>query len=195
MTRRDTAGFGLYPYGDSAGALCDNAPHQAWNLTCCRGWHVAGLSGNSADRARGAACAGPLMRGKSRLHIPTTPARPGDVPDFSYLLTARAGATPRPPLDAPLASLTELASGLVRVLDDEHRAVGPWHEPLPTQTLHLALRHMLLTRCFDARMVRAHRQGAISFYIGSRGEEAISVAQGMALRLSLIHISEPTRPY
>jgi 2-oxoisovalerate dehydrogenase E1 component alpha subunit len=122
------------------------------------------------------------MRGKSRLHIPTTPARPGDAPDFSYLVTACAGATPRPPLDAPLASLTELASGLVRVLDDEHRAVGPWHEPLPTQTLQLALRHMLLTRCFDARMVRAHRQGAISFYIGSRGEEAISVAQGMALR-------------
>jgi 2-oxoisovalerate dehydrogenase E1 component alpha subunit len=122
------------------------------------------------------------MRGKSRLHIPKAPARPGDAPDFSYLAMARAGATARPPVDAPLASLSELATGLVRVLDEDHRAVGPWHEPLAPQTLHQGLRHMLLTRCFDARMMRAHRQGAISFYTGRRGEEAISVAQAMALR-------------
>jgi 2-oxoisovalerate dehydrogenase E1 component alpha subunit len=41
---------------------------------------------------------------------------------------------------------------------------------------------MLLTRIFDERMQRAQRAGKISFYMRSYGEEAVSVAQGMALR-------------
>ena len=41
---------------------------------------------------------------------------------------------------------------------------------------------MLLTRVFDDRMHRAQRQGKITFYIKSTGEEAVSVAQCMALR-------------
>jgi 2-oxoisovalerate dehydrogenase E1 component alpha subunit len=40
---------------------------------------------------------------------------------------------------------------------------------------------MLLTRQYDDRMQRAQRQGKISFYMQSLGEEAISIAQGMAL--------------
>ena len=41
---------------------------------------------------------------------------------------------------------------------------------------------MLLTRLFDDRMQRTQRAGKISFYIRSLGEEAVSVAAGMALR-------------
>ena len=41
---------------------------------------------------------------------------------------------------------------------------------------------MLLTRIFDDRMQRTQRAGKISFYIRSLGEEAVSVAQCMALR-------------
>jgi 2-oxoisovalerate dehydrogenase E1 component alpha subunit len=41
---------------------------------------------------------------------------------------------------------------------------------------------MLLTRLFDQRMQNIQRQGRISFYIRSLGEEAVSVAQTMALR-------------
>ena len=41
---------------------------------------------------------------------------------------------------------------------------------------------MLLTRVFDDRMQRTQRQGKISFYMRSLGEEAVSVAQCMALR-------------
>ena len=41
---------------------------------------------------------------------------------------------------------------------------------------------MLLTRLFDDRMVRYQRQGKLSFYMKSTGEEAVSVAAGMALQ-------------
>lgn len=40
---------------------------------------------------------------------------------------------------------------------------------------------MLLTRAFDDRLFRAHRQGKTSFYMKSTGEEAIGVAQSMVL--------------
>ena len=39
-----------------------------------------------------------------------------------------------------------------------------------------------MTRIFDERMQRTQRQGRISFYMRSHGEEAVSVAQAMALR-------------
>ena len=44
------------------------------------------------------------------------------------------------------------------------------------------MRAMLLTRIFDDRLFRLHRQGKTSFYMKSRGEEAIGVAQSLMLR-------------
>jgi 2-oxoisovalerate dehydrogenase E1 component alpha subunit len=41
---------------------------------------------------------------------------------------------------------------------------------------------MTLTRIFDDRMTRAQRQGKTTFYMKCTGEEAIAIAQGMALR-------------
>jgi 2-oxoisovalerate dehydrogenase E1 component alpha subunit len=55
---------------------------------------------------------------------------------------------------------------------------------LDAADLQVGLRHMLLTRLFDERMQRTQRAGKISFYIRSLGEEAVSVAQCMALRPS-----------
>jgi 2-oxoisovalerate dehydrogenase E1 component alpha subunit len=75
-----------------------------------------------------------------------------------------------------------LSVELVRVLDDDHRAVGPWNPHLEAPELQVGLRHMVLTRIFDERMQRAQRAGKISFYMRSLGEEAVSVAMGMALR-------------
>jgi 2-oxoisovalerate dehydrogenase E1 component alpha subunit len=121
-------------------------------------------------------------RSKSRLHVPMTPARPGAKPDFSYLRLSAAGAMPRPPIDAKAADIDELSRGLVRVLDDAHQPVGPWRLAIDVAVLKLGLRNMLLTRLFDQRMQRTHRQGRISFYIQSIGEEAVSVAQAMALQ-------------
>lgn len=119
---------------------------------------------------------------RSRLHVPHPPARPGDTPDFSYVALSPAGAVARPDPNAPLAELGHLSTELVRVLDDGHRAVGPWDPHLDAADLQIGLRHMMLTRALDERMQRVQRQGRISFYMKSTGEEAVSVAQAMALR-------------
>ncbi len=121
------------------------------------------------------------MTPKSHLHIPHPSARPGEAPDFSYLSLSEAGAVKRPESNAPAREIENLASELVRVLDDDGVAHGEWAPDLTPDQLREALRLMLLTRQYDERMVRAQRQGKISFYMQSLGEEAISIAQGMAL--------------
>jgi len=117
-----------------------------------------------------------------RLHVPHPPARPGETPDFSYLQISPAGAIACPEASAALTDIEFLATGMVRVLDDNQAAVGPWNPHLEPAELQFGLRHMLLTRVFDQRMQNIQRQGRISFYIRSLGEEAVSVAQTMALR-------------
>lgn len=121
------------------------------------------------------------MTGKPHLHIPHPSARPGDKPDFEYLDLSEAGAIERPPSDASAASIEYLAHELVRVLDEGHVAQGPWDPALDSETLVQALRYIVLTRTYDDRMQRMQRQGKISFYMLSLGEEAISIGQGMAL--------------
>lgn len=77
--------------------------------------------------------------------------------------------------------MRDLPFTLIRVLDERHSAVGPWNPKLPHDRLIAGLRAMLLTRAFDARLFRAHRQGKTSFYMKSSGEEAIGAAQSLAL--------------
>ena len=121
------------------------------------------------------------MTPRSRLHIPLPPARPGDQPDFSYVQLSPAGAVARPDARAPVREIEGLAAQLVRVLDDSGKAVGPWNPHLEPDVLQVGLRHMVLTRLFDDRMQRMQRQGRMSFYMKSTGEEAVAVAAGMAL--------------
>ena len=120
----------------------------------------------------------------SRLHVPRVPARPGEAPDFSYVSLSPAGAVARPDVNAAPADIENLSVELIRVLDDEHVAVGPWNPHLDVDVLQVALRHMVLTRVFDDRMLRTQRQGKISFYMKSTGEEAVAIAAAMALRPS-----------
>jgi len=115
------------------------------------------------------------------LHIPEPNARPGDTGDFSAVALPAPGETRRPDALAAEAEMRDLPFGLVRVLDDEGRAVGPWAPTLGADMLRKALRAMLLTRAFDDRLFRAHRQGKTSFYMKSTGEEAIGVAQSLML--------------
>jgi 2-oxoisovalerate dehydrogenase E1 component alpha subunit len=91
------------------------------------------------------------------------------------------GETPRPAVDTPAAEMRDIAFGLIRVLDDHGAAVGPWTPRLSVDMLKTGLRVMLLTRAFDDRMYRAQRQGKTSFYMKCTGEEAVAVAQAMAL--------------
>ncbi len=117
-----------------------------------------------------------------RLHIPHPPARPGDKPDFSYVEISPAGAVPRPDVMTRLRDIERsLAFEMVRVLDENDAAVGPWDPHLDAHDLQVGLQHMVLTRLFDERMQRMQRQGRISFYMKSLGEEAVSVAGAMAL--------------
>lgn len=115
------------------------------------------------------------------LHIPAPDTRPGDVPDFSRLAIPSVGSTLRPDSNAPAAALREMAYGLIRVLDDEAHAVGPWAPHIAPDKLRQGLRAMLLTRLFEDRMFRSHRQGKTSFFMKSTGEEAIGAAQSMVL--------------
>ncbi|HEY2444258.1 MAG TPA: thiamine pyrophosphate-dependent enzyme [Rhizomicrobium sp.] len=120
-------------------------------------------------------------RQKLTLHIPVPPARPGEKPDFGSLRIAEAGAARRPDSGVAAGEISDLATSLIRVLDNEARAVGPWNPRLEAESLRKGLRWMLLTRAFDDRMFRAQRQGKTSFYMKCSGEEAIAVAQAMAL--------------
>jgi len=110
------------------------------------------------------------------------PARPGEAPDFSYVRIAAAGEVGRPDPAVAVAETAPLAESLVRVLDETGQAVGSWNPRLSVDELLQGLRLMLLTRLFDERMQRAQRQGRITFYVRSLGEEAVSVAAAMALR-------------
>ena len=122
------------------------------------------------------------MAKASRLYIPRPTARPGDEPDFSYLELSPAGALDKPGTNARVRDIENLATGLVRVLDDHHDAAGPWNPNLEPAELQVGLRWMLLNRVFDERMWQIQRQGRISFYVEALGEEAVSIGQGMALR-------------
>lgn len=116
-----------------------------------------------------------------KLHVPAVPARPGEEPDFSYVHLSPAGAVPRPDPRVSVRETVELAESLIRVLDDRGQACGPWDPKLSPDRLLAGLRQLLLTRVFDDRMQRTQRQGRITFYVRSYGEEAVSVAAAAAL--------------
>ncbi|HEY4039429.1 MAG TPA: 3-methyl-2-oxobutanoate dehydrogenase (2-methylpropanoyl-transferring) subunit alpha [Burkholderiaceae bacterium] len=122
-----------------------------------------------------------MNRDPLRLNVPEPTGRPGRATDFSYLRLSPAGAVRRPPVDVSPRDTMDLASALVRVLDDEGRAVGPWDPALDPEQLRRGLCAMLKTRAFDARMLIAQRQKKISFYMQCLGEEAIATAHSMAL--------------
>ena len=117
-----------------------------------------------------------------RLHVPEPTGRPGAKTDFSYLSISPAGAVRRPPTDTAPADTADLATTLVRVLDDDGKAVGPWAPAVHPERLRRGLRAMMKTRVFDARMLIAQRQKKLSFYMQCLGEEAIAVAHSMALQ-------------
>lgn len=116
-----------------------------------------------------------------RLQIPEPRSRPGGRPNFDYLHLSGAGTVRRPAIDAAAGELADLTQDLVRVLDDQGAAVGPWDPQLDPADLRRGLRAMMLTRAYDERMFRAQRQGKTSFYMKCTGEEAVAVGQASAL--------------
>ena len=115
------------------------------------------------------------------LHVPEPKFRPGDAVDFVGVDVPPAGAARRPDTAASAHDFTDLAYTMVRVLDEEGRAVGPWDPKLSPDMLRRMLRNMALLRAFDERMFRAQRQGKTSFYMKATGEEAVAIAAAQAL--------------
>jgi 2-oxoisovalerate dehydrogenase E1 component alpha subunit len=120
---------------------------------------------------------GPLI-----LTVPEPAVRPGGMPDFSSVKIPKAGSVPRPEVDVDPVAIRDLAFSIIRVLNRDGEAVGPWAGLLSDDELRSGLRDMMVLRAFDARMLIAQRQGKTSFYMQHMGEEAISCAFRKALQ-------------
>lgn len=123
-----------------------------------------------------------LSGARPGLFVPEPSCRPGDTPNFSNFTFPEAGAAPRPPVDARADEMEGLARSLIRVLNDEGVAVGPWAPNLSDDAALKGLRNMMTVRAYDGRMFLAQRQGKTSFYMQSTGEEAIACAFQAALK-------------
>jgi pyruvate dehydrogenase E1 component alpha subunit len=71
---------------------------------------------------------------------------------------------------------------LTCVLRDDGTADPAADPRLPVELLLRAYREMRRSRLLDSRMLAMQRQGRIGFYGGVRGQEAIAVAAGLAVR-------------
>ncbi|MFN0022592.1 MAG: 3-methyl-2-oxobutanoate dehydrogenase (2-methylpropanoyl-transferring) subunit alpha [Parvularculaceae bacterium] len=125
------------------------------------------------DKAKGSA---DTKNGPLSLVVPEPECRPGDTPDFSEMLIPAAGAVRMPPVDVESLHIHDLAYSVIRVLNDDGVAVGPWAGQVSDEGLVEGLRHMMTVRAFDARMLMAQRQGKTSFYMQALGEEAVACA-------------------
>lgn len=119
--------------------------------------------------------------GPLSFHVPEPPVRPGDEPDFSDFEVPRAGTVRKPEIDVDAREVKDLATTMIRVLNRDGEAVGPWAMEIDKEVLLHALRSMLKTRAFDERMMTLQRQGKTSFYMKCTGEEAIAIGQQLAL--------------
>lgn len=93
----------------------------------------------------------------------------------------------KPDLDEKVERIALMRKQLVQVLGNDDLAHGPWIPELAPDQMIAGLRDMMLVRSLDARLLRAHRQGKISFYMQCLGEEAIACAQQRALRPGDMH--------
>ena len=59
-------------------------------------------------------------------HVPAPAVRPGGTPDFSDVKISRAGEVERPPVDVAPEKIREYAYKIIRVLNRDSEAVGPW---------------------------------------------------------------------
>ncbi|RJU87616.1 MAG: thiamine pyrophosphate-dependent dehydrogenase E1 component subunit alpha [Candidatus Poseidoniales archaeon] len=116
-----------------------------------------------------------------KIHVPDAPFRPGEEASFENW-PWKPGDLPMPdPKNCHFQDTVDLANGLVRVLDDDGNASGEWDPGLTSEQLLSGLEHMVRLRIFDDRMMKMQRTGLLSFYMRSLGEEAIAIAQTMAL--------------
>ena len=117
----------------------------------------------------------------SRLFVPEPPFRPGDTPDYSHISVPVAHTPVRPDPLCEAHETTAHATSLIRVLRFNGETEGDWVPDLSAEILRSALKSMVMTRAMDERMFNMQRQGKMSFYMKSTGEEAVSVGHALAL--------------
>ena len=118
--------------------------------------------------------------GTDPLHVPDAPHRPGDEAGFVDWPWS-PGDLKRPDVDCDSSETVALAEGLVRVIGDDNKSSGEWDPKLSSEEMIAGLEHMMRLRIFDDRMMKMQRTGKLSFYMRSFGEEAVAIAQTMAL--------------
>src|SRR4029079_15333062 len=64
--------------------------------------------------------------GMLRFHVPEPEVRPGGTPDFSNVPIPKAGAVPRRDIDVDPRTIRDYAFSIIRVLNRNGEAVGPW---------------------------------------------------------------------
>ncbi|HJM18654.1 MAG TPA: thiamine pyrophosphate-dependent dehydrogenase E1 component subunit alpha [Candidatus Thalassarchaeaceae archaeon] len=117
----------------------------------------------------------------NHISVPDAPFRPGDEASFGTWPWKPSDLKRPDPSSCDSEETVELARGLVRVLDDDGNASGEWDPELNPEELREGLEHMVRLRIFDERMMKMQRTGLLSFYMRSYGEEAVAIAQTMAL--------------
>lgn len=122
-----------------------------------------------------------MNKNKLSLRVPEPEVRPGDTPDFSNVDIPDAGSVRRPDVDTSPEEMRDFAFSIIRVMNKDGEAVGPWVDNLTEDALRDGLRDMMQLRAYDQRMVTAQRQGKTSFYMQHLGEEAVSCAFGKVL--------------
>ena len=116
------------------------------------------------------------------LYIPEPPFRPGDTPSYGHIEVPVSHTPERPDPLCDAEETEEHATKLIRVLRFNGDAKGPWRPDVSYDDLRKGLADMMTVRALDKRMFNMQRQGKLSFYMKSTGEEAVSVAHSLALR-------------
>lgn len=115
-----------------------------------------------------------------RLHVPEPAARPGEDPDFSFLTVPPVDEARRPETDVAAPDTYDLATTMIRVLDDG-RPGGAWDPGLTPEIKRAGLTHMVTTRMLEEQFMFLQRQGKAAFAMQSLGEEAVAVSAAMAV--------------
>jgi 2-oxoisovalerate dehydrogenase E1 component alpha subunit len=119
-----------------------------------------------------------------RLHVPEPAARPGEHPDFSFLDVHAVDEARHPDIESPAYETYDLATSMIRVLDDDGTIGGQWDPGLSETQKLQGLRHMITTRLLEEQFWLLQRQGKAAFAIRSLGEEAVAVSSAMAVDAS-----------
>ena len=81
--------------------------------------------------------------GRLSFHVPAPAVRPGGTPDFSDVKIPPAGEVRRPEVDVAPEDIRDLAYSIIRVLNRNGEAVGPWAGLLGNEELLEGLRHLV----------------------------------------------------